>query len=84
MVELLSKYLVYKCEDKTTLDIDDIKEICILYIERIEWWTNLPDGLSALDVFFENLFLGDIRELKNSSRMWTITYINEDSEVEAY
>lgn len=36
IVELLSKYLVYKCEDKTTLDIDDIKEICILYIERIE------------------------------------------------
>lgn len=34
MVELLSKYLVYKCEDKTTLDINDIKEI--LYIESIE------------------------------------------------
>ena len=76
---LLPKYVVYKGEDRTTLDVDDIKETCVLYIGSIEGWTNLPDGLSASGCVFESFFLGDIRGLqrvseRGGSRMWTRTY----------
>ena len=76
---LLPKYAVYRGEDRSTLNADEIKETCTIYIGNIEGWTNLPGGLNTSGCIFESFFLGDIRGLqrvseRGGSRMWTRTY----------